>query len=184
MKISGQDFKVKQIVCLALYYGVAQYLPVSYSRCLGGGSRWLRFQLCKRIFKKCGENINVERLANFGSGHNIEIGDNSGLGIRCCIPSNTIIGANVMMGPNCYILPYNHSYAQIDRPMNQQGFSNIENEQTVISDDIWIGRNVTMTPGRHIAQGSIIGACCLLCKDFPEYAVVGGNPSRLIKYRK
>lgn len=57
-------------------------------------------------------------------------------------------------------------------------------KQTIIEDDAWIGRDVTMTPGRTIKKGSIIAACTMLTKDFPEYSIVGGNPSKLIKSRK
>ncbi len=181
MKIKDIEFKLSTVVCLLLYYGFAQYLPCS-SRFMGGG-KYIRYQLCRRIFKKCGKNVNIERRACFGSGRDIEIGDNSGLGIRCVVPSNTKIGNNVMMGPNCYILHNNHRFDRIDIPMNQQGFQSKGNVQTIIEDDVWIGREVTMTPGRHISRGTIVGACCLLCKDFPEYSVIGGNPSKLIKSR-
>lgn len=181
MKIKGINFKVSQIIALALYYGFAQYLPVSYSIFFGRLSKFIRYQLCKRIFKSCGKNVNVERRASFGTGRNIEIGDNSGIGIRACIPSNTIIGENVMMGPNCYILPSNHQFDRIDIPMMRQG--NTMAKVTIIEDDVWIGRNVTCTPGRTVKKGSIIGACTLLCKDFPEYSIVGGNPAKLIKSR-
>lgn len=66
--------------------------------------------------------------------------------------------------------------------MNQQGFTT--KKQTIIEDDVWIGRNVTMTLGRVIKEGSIIGACCVLTKDFPEYSLIEGNPSKLIRLRK
>ena len=124
----------------------------------------------------------MERGAHFGSGRDIEIGDNSGIGINACIPSNTIIGQDVMMGPNCYILANNHAFDRTDIPMSQQGFT--EREQAIIEDDVWIGRDVTMTPGRKIKRGSIIAACAVLTKDFPEYSIVGGNPAKLIKSRK
>lgn len=180
MRISGVNIKISSILALAAYYGIAQYLPESHSFIkLGGGiRRWL----CKFIFKKMGNNVNIEKRANFGSGRNIEIGDNSGLGIRCCIPSDTIIGDNVMMGPNCYILSENHVFDNTDIPMIKQGMA--IHKQTIIEDDVWIGRNVTMTPGRHISKGTVIGACCLLSKDFPEYSIVGGNPSKLLKSRR
>lgn len=181
MQISGVSFSITQLVSLALYYLFAQYLPTSYSWCSG---KRMRYFLCKRIFKYCGANVNIERKAHFGSGRNVEIGDDSGLGVNCNVPSNIKIGNNVMMGPNCFVIKYNHAFNRTDIPMNKQGFQTSENVQTIIEDDVWIGMNVLMTPGRHIKTGSIIGAGCLLCKDFPEYSIIGGNPSKLIRSRK
>ena len=86
------------------------------------------------------------------------------------------------MGPNCYIFSSNHSFDRIDVPMIFQGTTN--RKKTIIEDDVWIGRNVTMTPGRFVKKGTIVGACCLLSRNFPQYSVVGGNPSILIKSRK
>jgi maltose O-acetyltransferase len=56
--------------------------------------------------------------------------------------------------------------------------------QTVIGDDVWIGRDVLMTPGRKIADGTIIAGGCVLTKDFEPYSIVGGNPGKLIRLRK
>lgn len=179
--IGDRTFTIKQIICLFLYYSFAQYLPCSYSRFGGSISQKIRRFLCIRIFKCAGRNINVERKANFGSGLDIQIGDYSDLGINCHVPSNTIIGNNVMMAPGCFIFSQNHITSDVSIPMNRQGFT--EKKITIIEDDVWIGQNVYITPGRHIKKGTIIGACCLLCKDFPEFSVVGGNPSKLIKSR-
>lgn len=126
--------------------------------------------------------MNVEKGAWFGSGYLIEIGDYSGIGINAHIPNNTIIGDYVMMGPNCYILDANHSFDDLSKPMMFQGRNEIK--QTIIGNDVWIGRDVLMMPGRTISDGSIIAGGCVLTKDFPEYSVVGGNPSKLIKSRK
>lgn len=175
MRIKGVNFSLRKIGCLILYYSIARYLP---SNIIG---KKFRYILCRNIFKHCGKNVNIERGACFGSGRNIEIGNNSGIGINACIPSNTIIGNDVMMGPNCYILAHNHAFDRIDIPMLNQGF--MERKQTIIENDVWIGRNVTMTPGRTVSNGTIIAACCVLTKDFPEYSIVGGNPARLIKSR-
>ena len=167
---------------LALYYGIFRWLPSSYSH-IGGGklALLLRRWACKHIFEFCGDNVNIERGANFGSGRGVRLGDNSGIGINCDVPSNIHIGNNVMMGPNCVILHSNHNFERTDVPMQQQGFTEIK--QVIIEDDCWIGCNVIMTPGRIVRKGSIIGAGCVLTKDYPEYSIVGGNPGRLIKSR-
>ena len=167
---------------LILYYSIFRWLPSSYSH-FGGGKIGLvlRRWACKHIFEYCGENVNIERGAKFGSGRGVRIGDGSGIGINCDIPSNIHIGKYVMMGPNCVILHNNHNFERTDVPMQQQGFSEIK--QVIIEDDCWIGCNVIMTPGRIVRKGSIIGAGCVLTKDYPEYSIVGGNPGRLIKSR-
>ncbi len=173
---------MRKIFCLILYYSFARYLFKSSTPILGPICKKIRYNLCKHIFKKCGKNVNVEHGAYFGNGLQLEIGDNSGIGVDAEVPNNIIIGNNVLMGPNCYILRQNHNFSRIDIPIIEQGYT--LQERTIIEDDVWIGRNVTMTLNRHIQIGTIIGACCLLCKDFPSYSVVGGNPSRLIKSRK
>lgn len=180
IKIRNKEFTILQLIMLTVYYGIAYYLPKSGSFFNVGGI--LRRICCKNIFLKMGKNVNIEHKANFGCGIGIIIGDNSGIGIEAVIPSDTVIGNNVMMGPNCYIFSRNHNFEDTQVPMINQGVS--QRIITKIGNDVWIGRNVTMTPGRHIKDGTIIGACCLLCKDFPEYSIVGGNPSILIRYRK
>ncbi len=55
--------------------------------------------------------------------------------------------------------------------------------QIVIDDDVWIGTNVLILSGVHIGKGAVVAAGSVVTKDVPPYAVVGGVPSRLIKYR-
>ena len=179
MIIRGKSFNLSQFICLALYYGIARWLPQTGRFFNIGGS--CRLLLCKCIFKKCGQKVNIERKACFGSGLNIEVGDYSGIGLNAYIPGDTIIGKYVMMGPNCIIFQSNHKTDDTSTPMMFQGMT--LRKQTIIDDDVWIGQNVIMTPGRHISRGSIIAAGSVLTKDFPEFSVVGGNPSQLIKKR-
>lgn len=182
MNIKGRKIGIPSIICLSLYYSIAYWLPGSYSLILGGVSRKIRYSLCRHIFKYCGKNVNIERKANFGCGLEIELGDESALGINCTVPSNTKIGKFVMMGPNCYILQNNHIFKRTDIPMCHQGHTPVV--PTIIEDDVWIGRDVLITPGRHIKHGSIVAAGCVLCKDFPDYSIIGGNHSKLIRSRK
>ena len=180
MMIRNKKLSCKQLLCLALYYGFAQFLPES-AKCMKLGGVIRRF-LCRRIFKYSGKHINVERRAFFGAGTEIELGDHSGIGIHAHVPNGTRIGNNVMMGPYCHILAQNHEFSRTDIPMIQQGSR--PKMPAVIGNDVWIGRNVLITPGRTIKDGTIVAGGCVLCKDFPEYSIVGGNPSRLIRSRK
>ncbi len=53
-----------------------------------------------------------------------------------------------------------------------------------IGYDVWIGARVIVLPGcKNIDKGVIIGAGAVVTKDIPDYAAVGGNPARVIKFR-
>ena len=53
----------------------------------------------------------------------------------------------------------------------------------VIGNDVWIGQNVYIKSGIRVADGAVIGAHAVVTKDVPPYAIVAGNPARLIRYR-
>lgn len=53
----------------------------------------------------------------------------------------------------------------------------------VIGNDVWIGTYATILPGVTIGDGAVIGAGAVVTKDVPPYAVVGGTPAKVIKYR-
>lgn len=55
--------------------------------------------------------------------------------------------------------------------------------QIIIGNDVWIGGDVLLMSGVHIGNGAVIGAGAVVAKDVPPYAVVVGNPARVIKYR-
>lgn len=54
---------------------------------------------------------------------------------------------------------------------------------TVVGNDVWIGRRATIMPGVRIGDGAIISAEAVVVKDVDPYTVVGGNPAREIKQR-
>ncbi|WP_169313411.1 glycosyltransferase [Treponema primitia] len=53
----------------------------------------------------------------------------------------------------------------------------------IVNDDVWIGINATICSGVSIGQGAIVGAGSVVTKDVPPYAIVCGNPAKIIKYR-
>lgn len=53
----------------------------------------------------------------------------------------------------------------------------------IIGNDVWIGQNSMIKDGVKIGNGAVVGAGALVTKDVPPYAVVGGVPARIIKYR-
>jgi len=53
----------------------------------------------------------------------------------------------------------------------------------VIKNDVWIGANCTLIDGLTIGNGAVVAAGSVVTKDVPPYAIVGGNPAKLIRYR-
>lgn len=54
---------------------------------------------------------------------------------------------------------------------------------TSVGNDVWLGYQATIMPGVTIGDGAIVGAKSVVTKAVPAYAIVGGNPARLIRYR-
>ena len=53
----------------------------------------------------------------------------------------------------------------------------------IVNEDVWIGNDVTVMSGLNIGQGAVIAAGAVVTKDVPPYAIVGGVPARVLKYR-
>ena len=171
--------KIKLIIGRIIYDVFAKWLPVSY-QILGGGAKFARKICGKLILEKCGKNVNIERGATFSS--ETSIGGHAAIG-ECVLLSVTVcLGDYVMMGPHVTMYSKNHAHDRLDIPMNEQGYQ--EDRPIIIGDDVWIGRDVMIIGSKEIKKGTIVGARCLLTKSFPEYSVIGGNPSRLLKSRK
>ena len=58
-----------------------------------------------------------------------------------------------------------------------------ETRITHIGNDVWIGAKATVMDGVTIGDGAIVAACAVVTKDVPPYAIVGGSPAKIIRYR-
>lgn len=61
-------------------------------------------------------------------------------------------------------------------------YSNVGKAPIIIKDKVWIGFNSIILKGVTIGVGAVVAADSVVTKDVPDYAVVGGNPARVIKY--
>ena len=170
---------LKKFICLVAYYSFAKHLPASTSS-MTHWTRKIRRTICRPIFDYCGENVNVEKDANFSTGGGIFVDSGSGLGVNCRVHGPLHIGKNVMMGPDVTILTHTHNIDRTDIPMGHQGSRIAE---VVIGNDVWIGMRVIIMPGVKIGNGVVIGAGAVVTKDVPDFAIVGGVPAKIIRYR-
>lgn len=174
-------YGLRHMLYTTAYYVCAKHLPGTG---FPGGrvGEWCRRFLGSRMMRKCGSGIRICRGAYFGAGTRLELGDNSSLGGNCYILGGAHIGSNVMMGWDVIIMAYNHGFNEIDKMLIEQGVT--EEKPPHIGDDVWIGTRVIILPGVRIGDHSIVGAGAVVTKDVPEWAIVGGNPAKLIRYRK
>lgn len=114
-------------------------------------------------------------IIEYGTGWKLKIG-------KFCSISNNV---EIIFGGQHH---YEHisSYAFI--PQVKAIFSNFNYEDkpvkdVVIGNDVWIGRNVTILQGVTIGDGAVIGTGTVVAKDVPPYAIVVGNPCKILKYR-
>ena len=171
---------VGRAVWLFLYYAIASKLPPPE---MPGGKigQWFRNFLVRRILPRCGTGVRIDPRARFGSGNKLQVGNNSNLSYACWLLGEITIGNNVMMGPEVVILAYNHAFDDLTRPMIEQGAA--VPQPVVIEDDVWIGTRVIILPGVHVASHAIIGAGSVVTRDVAQWAIVGGNPAKVIRYR-
>jgi len=159
---------------------------------LSGKSRWRRLIL--RLIKRLegGEVNSVTLRRIFRDYHNVDIGMYSyGCFSPHDTPCGTVIGRYCSFAAGVVIFNANHPIDRISQHpfFYNPGFDIVENEtitrnSVTIGHDVWMGRNVLILPRvSQIGNGAIIGAGAVVTKDVPAYAVVAGNPAKVIRYR-
>lgn len=90
-----------------------------------------------------------------------------------------------MSGPNLTIITGDHYYVPQRwlKTINDEEKPKECDQDVIIDDDVWIGANVTILKGVHIGRSSIIAAGSVVTRDVPEFAIVGGIPAKVIKYK-
>lgn len=131
-------------------------------------------------------NCNISLTAGFTKKEPLlEIGEHTYIGEGNNI---RVAGGFIRIGNNCLIsqqntfVTSNHLYEKKLLIKDQEWTSS--NNYIVIEDDVWIGANSVVLPGVTIHQGAIVAAGSIVTKDIPEYAIVAGNPAKIIKYRE
>ena len=142
---------------------------------------YLKKLILKKCFKSVGVNINIRPKIKFVKGINISIGNNSNIGEKSFLQDigNITIGNNVLMGPECMIFTSNHGIEKGELIIKQKNTI----EDVIIEDDVWIGARSIILPGVKLKKGSVIAAGSIVTKSVDSYAIVGGNPAKIIKYR-
>jgi acetyltransferase-like isoleucine patch superfamily enzyme len=86
-----------------------------------------------------------------------------------------------MIAPHVMLAGGNHGYFDTTKPMRfQEGTIN----GVVTGNDVWIGANAVVLDGVTIGDGAVVAAGAVVTKDVEAYAIVAGNPAKVIKHRR
>lgn len=170
-----------------------------FSRLTDDQSRWIAGK--DHIF--IGSNAVVEPFATFVGGNHIHTMGSFSYS-RSNLPVNTIVGRYTsiapgvrLMGPNHSTTRFTTSYVTYER--NNASIRSYKKEHpslfldipntiktgpVVLGNDVWIGGNVTFSSkGIVVHDGAVVAANSTVTKDVPPYAVVGGVPAKIIRFR-
>ena len=169
---------LKRLIGRILYVGIGKHLPMSGAKPSFGSRRFRQF-CAHLILDDCGKWVNIDKGTTFAS--DLKLGEGSGIGANCSIPSGVTIGNHMMMGIDILMFTNEHRHDRLDIPMGAQGRTEVE--PIIIGHDVWIGSRSLIMKGIHIGNGAIIAAGSVVTKDVPPYEIWGGNPARFLRSR-
>ncbi|MBL4763662.1 MAG: acyltransferase [Colwellia sp.] len=139
---------------------------------------YFRNALYSLIMKNCSNN-GVIYFGTLFSDPDTEIHDNVYIGPQCNI-GKSVIGKNTLIASGVHILSgkNQHNFSDLNTPIQQQGG---HYQKIVIGEDCWIGNTAVVMA--NVGNKAIVAAGAIVTNDVPNYAIVAGNPARILKYR-
>ena len=139
------------------------------------------------LFKSAGRKVRFFPFSsdihywNVSAGNDVYIGPSARF---ICGVEGISIGNKVIMGPGVTIITGEHPVDPRGRYICDIREKSPGEDQAVnIGDDVWIGAGATILKGVEIGRGAIVAAGALVKNNVPPYAIVGGVPAKILKYR-
>jgi len=109
------------------------------------------------------------------------LGDFGFIAPGCTVYPQVKIGRFLLMAPHACIFGGDHEFRIVGTPMCFSGRS--KQLATIIGDDVWIGMSAKVMTGVSIGSGAVIAAGAIVTKDVPPFAIVGGVPAQILRFR-
>ena len=109
----------------------------------------------------------------------------SDIGAFCHIGDNCIIGqsGHDVNRVTTYPLGYHFQNSTNDPSLDESASQEQLESRTLVKNDVYIGEGVVIFAGVTVGNGAVIGSKSVVTKDVPDYAIVGGIPAKIIRYR-
>jgi acetyltransferase-like isoleucine patch superfamily enzyme len=132
---------------------------------------------------KVGEKVTFYPGVWIAPGRNLNVGDKVDFALDVVVTTGggVEIGSRTLIGYRAQILSSNHRIPEQGTRIIDSGH---EHKKVTIGCDVWIGANAIILPGVEIGEGAVVAAGSIVTKNVPPFAVVGGNPARVIRDRK
>lgn len=148
---------------------------------------WLKIQ--ELLYKLIGRILLTVVKSHHGEIHihgktlltrNVVLGRNPNFcGMEIAGRGKVVFGDNFHSGKDCMIITQNHNYEGEAIPYDKT----LIIKDVIIGDNVWLGNRVIILGGVTIGEGAIIQAGAVVVNDIPPYAIAGGNPAKVFKYR-
>jgi Acetyltransferase (isoleucine patch superfamily) len=148
---------------------------------------------------KIAKNANIHYAKMHFEGHNtiagmtkvsgnLSMGTGSTIGMNCNLNGDIQIGRYCQLGGYIGIYSTNHPTNYITSFTSKDFLggllsANTQRGKVIIGNDVWIGHGAIILKDVTIGDGAVISAAAVVTKDVPPYAIVGGVPAKVIKYR-
>lgn len=170
------------LVCYGVRCGVL-YFPF-VSEALSRVPFSFGWKLRRAVYRQVLPAIGADAVLHFGvilEDPRTTLGTDVWLSTNCYV-DYAHIGNHVLIGPQAVLLAggKQHRFDRLDVPVKQQG--NLPKEALVIGNGAWIGANATILAS--VGHDAIVGAGAVVTKPVPAYAIVAGNPARLLRMRE
>lgn len=145
----------------------------------------VEFRLTDNAVLEFGKNCVIQDYSFFQltkPSPKVIIGDDVVIGRHNIITAKDLIkiGSYTRIGSYVQIIDHSHGTAKDELIMDQKAtFGSV-----IIGEDVWIGAGAKILKGVNVGDHAVIGANSVVTKDIPAYAIVGGCPAKVIKYRE
>ena len=173
MSVQDESYFMSMRLIIGSIVGAAYNVLLS-----GVPSRTIRHAYLRCWLGTFGKGSSIQRGCRFLNGRKVHLGVRNVINFGCLLDGRhyrIVTGEDVSIGPEATILTLGHDSQSLE-------FAN-KGGDVQIGARAWIGYRAIVLPGVTIGEGAVVGAGSVVARDVPAFAIVVGNPARIVGER-